>query len=294
MKWILTALLLASFVALNASAGVKVIYDDDNRVEVKEFWDLNALGFHRDMYRSVAAMMEESQIEYPLGYTGTHIKVVAQTLGQAYGLCPGERFANQIVASSCTGFLIDKNVLVTAGHCVEDQQDCERKVWVFDYRVENTYKGAVWVPRSSMFRCKKLWKHRLDDNNMNDYAIIELDRGARDREPLRIRREGRVANDANLVVVGHPSGLPTKIAPRAKVRRNNDPIFFTTNLDTFGGNSGSPVFDLRTGVVEGILVRGENDYVRDSRRPCMRVNNCKGDECMGEDVTRITNIFKSF
>jgi len=39
-----------------------------------------------------------------------------------------------------------------------------------------------------------------------------------------------------------------------------NPIFFDANLDTFGGNSGSPVFDARTNAVVGILVRGADDY----------------------------------
>jgi hypothetical protein len=35
---------------------------------------------------------------------------------------------------------------------------------------------------------------------------------------------------------------------------------FLTNLDTFYGNSGSPVFNLNTLLVEGILVSGDSDY----------------------------------
>jgi hypothetical protein len=42
--------------------------------------------------------------------------------------------------------------------------------------------------------------------------------------------------------------------------------------------------------VEGILVRGERDYVLDSVSNCYRPKVCKMNECRGEDVTRITNI----
>jgi hypothetical protein len=62
------------------------------------------------------------------------------------------------------------------------------------------------------------------------------------------------------------------------------------NLDTYGGNSGSPVFNHRTGEVEGILVRGENDYVYDPGQGCQVSNRCASDVCRGEDVTYITNV----
>jgi len=64
------------------------------------------------------------------------------------------------------------------------------------------------------------------------------------------------------------------------------------NLDTFGGNSGSAVFNAETGEVEGILVRGENDYVwsDENGSRCRVPQQCTNDACRGEDVTRITNI----
>ena len=40
------------------------------------------------------------------------------------------------------------------------------------------------------------------------------------------------------------------------------------NLDTFSGNSGSPVFNKRTKRVEGILIAGETDYTFDMNQGC--------------------------
>jgi hypothetical protein len=101
---------------------------------------------------------------------------------------------------------------------------------------------------------------------------------------------GKIDDRTPIVVIGHPSGLPTKIAGGAKVRDNSNDIFFSANLDTFGGNSGSAVFNEKSGEVVGILVRGENDYVNDKDRECQVVNKCADNECRGEDVTRIENI----
>ena len=101
---------------------------------------------------------------------------------------------------------------------------------------------------------------------------------------VRLRRQGKVADDEKVYVLGHPSGLPLKYAPGAQVRGNDDPSFFVANLDTYGGNSGSPVFNERTGEVEGILVRGETDYLQVGN--CRISNACPTSGCRGEDVTR--------
>ena len=42
------------------------------------------------------------------------------------------------------------------------------------------------------------------------------------------------------------------------------------NLDTFMGNSGSPVFNKETGLVEGILIEGAEDLEDDLDNLCTR------------------------
>ncbi len=87
-------------------------------------------------------------------------------------------------------------------------------------------------------------------------------------------------------VLGHPSGLPTKFADGANVRDNSLAPSFLANLDTYGGNSGSPVFNAQTREVEGILARGEADFV--IRKKCRASLVCprSSNECAGEVVVR--------
>ena len=123
----------------------------------------------------------------------------------------------------------------------------------------------------------------------DDWALIRLDRAVTDRRFLEYRKSGEPEVGANLVVIGHPTGLPTKIADGANIRELKG-TYFTANLDTYGGNSGSAVFNADTGVVEGILVRGERDYLYDSVNACRVTNVVADDEGRGEDITYITNI----
>lgn len=74
-----------------------------------------------------------------------------------------------------------------------------------------------------------------------DFAVIKLDRPVAQVAPLAYRQSRMMgAGGENLTVIGHPSGLPLKVAGDASVR-SVLPEFLVANLDTYGGNSGSAV-----------------------------------------------------
>lgn len=259
----------------------KVIYGDDDRIDVYE--TLN--GIVLESAKSTAAMIDKSIISY----TGNIGVIRANSLQVSIRACPKERFAKQPVAANCTGFLVKNDYVVTAGHCITNEADCAKYNWVFDYAYNTRTSNPLMIAKSSIYNCKRIISRTLDQTTMNDYALIQLDRPVTDRPPLRYRKTGQIGIGTSLYVVGHPSGLPTKIAGGAKVRVL-EKMFFSANLDTYGGNSGSPVFNAKTGEVEGVLVRGDTDYLYDSKRGCRysNVNNDAGGR--GEDVTYITNI----
>ncbi len=271
---------LFSSIALGRSSKVEVIYGEDNRRDVYDSSDSILV----ELARSTAAMISPANLR--IG--ATEVMISAATL-QSRGICASERFSRQISAANCSGFLVSPTLLVTAGHCIQNEAECAANRWVFDYRVNSEDQGTVNVPRTSVYSCKRIISRALDEVSKEDFAVIELDRRVMDRAPLAFRREGRVTPGTALAVIGHPTGLPTKIADGATVRELQD-TFFVANLDTYGGNSGSAVFNQRTGEVEGILVRGENDYVSDPVQGCQVSNRCAIGDCRGEDVSSITTI----
>jgi len=115
---------------------------------------------------------------------------------------------------------------------------------------------------------------------------VQLERDVVGRTPAKVRSSGKIKDKQTLFVIGHPCGLPQKYAPGAKVRDNTPAPYFVANLDTYGGNSGSPVFAAPSATVEGILVRGENDFVTNGH--CYVSLVCPTTGCRGEDVTRST------
>ncbi len=279
-KKILALGILASL--LNAYAIDKVVYGDDDRLEPFEvnnaFYELS---------RSTAAMIPMESIK--LGRNDAY-DIEYSPLTKR-NVCSDEKFADQGTAAVCSGFLVAPDVIVTAGHCVTSESMCSGYAWVFDYSLssagDNHYSVA---PRENVYKCKKIYAQELNNSTMMDFGIVILDRPVEGRKPLAINKDKKIADKTPIVVIGHPTGLPTKVAGGAKVRDNSNDVYFNANLDTFGGNSGSAVFNEKTGQVVGILVRGENDYVNDNSRDCQVVNKCTNEGCRGEDVTRIENI----
>jgi V8-like Glu-specific endopeptidase len=266
----------------------KVIYGNDDRLDIYEVKDSALV----ELARSTAAMIDKTYFKTVGGggwSGGKGEKVITATTLVQNGMCKTERFANQMTAANCSGFLVDENKLVTAGHCIKDMNDCANYKWVFDFKADSA--GAMTklaVDENNVYSCKSIISRSLDNGSMNDFAILELDRNVSGRRPLTFRKSGKIAPATPVFVIGHPTGLPTKVAGGAKVRKL-ETNYFITDLDTYGGNSGSAVFNATTHEVEGILVRGDTDYVAGP-------NGCKiskinaQDAGRGEDVTYITNI----
>lgn len=285
MKMIQSLCLLASLILsahlVAKTENINVIYGEDNRKDVFESTDASFI----ELSKSTAAMISGSNLKV---LSEGDVEISGSTL-ESRGVCSQERFSKQISAANCSGFLVADNKLITAGHCIKSDADCSSYKWVFDFKVDHAEQGNVSVPSSSIYSCKRIISRKLDAMSKDDYAFIELDRKVTDREPLKVRTSGKISKGDSVVVIGHPTGLPTKIADGANVRSIQGK-FFSANLDTFGGNSGSAVFNAVTHEVEGILVRGETDYVYNSTLGCQVSNVCSNGSCRGEDVTFIKNV----
>lgn len=265
-----------------ANSMEKVVYGEDNRIDVYQ----SSSDLFKKLSSSTAAMIPDTAVEIQ----GDVITIKGRVL-EEQGICSDEKFVKQPTAATCSGFLVGKDLLVTSAQCIASMSDCNSNSWVFGYTNTTKETNVFNINKKDVYRCTKIVSRVLDPSRYKlDYAVVKLDRST-DRTPLAYRKFGHIADRASLVAIGHPSGLPTKIAGGAYVR-SNDKHYFQAALDTFSGNAGSPVFDEKTGTVEGIVVRGEQDYELDPTANCLRPKVCSMHECHGQDVTRITSVKK--
>ena len=209
------------------------------------------------------------------------------SLEERKGLCVGERFSDQYTLPVCSGFLVAPDLLVTAGHCLS-KDDFKDRIWIFGYNSKYSHNPEPTFSSDTIYFTKEVVLWEKDELTKKDYAVVRLDRRVPGVPYFKIRNTGKIQNGDSLAIIGHPSGLPTKISASAKVLDASNENSIKTNLDSFGGNSGSVVVNIKTGKVEGILVSGASDYV-DGDEYCQRVNSRK-DEDGEEYITRITLI----
>ncbi len=271
-------LVLASvcLLAVSAHAEKKVIYGSDNRVEARKHSNAKL----RSLAKSVAGRVSS----YNLAQNGDVFEsVTSYTLADSMRVCATERFADQKTLPDCTGFLVGEDILVTAGHCMT-AGDCENNMWVFGFEDTSTS-----FSKSQVYKCKEVIDQAADYSLLgfaDDFAVIRLDRKVEGRTPLKFRTSGKIKRGQEIAVIGHPSGLPLKIADDASVKSTFGATF-KADLDTYGGNSGSPVFNAKTYEVEGILIQGKQDYVADATGTCAVSAKSSG---KGERVFKINKV----
>lgn len=255
-----------------------VVYGEDNR---KDYYAEPDPVYRRASESTVALIRAAA-----LNPQGARTKIATVPYGESLALCPSEPFYAQRTAPFCSGFLVAPDLVATAGHCIPTASVCENTRMVFGFRLEGADQNPSEVPTENVYACKTVL-HTVSTRGGEDFALVRLDRPVTVAKPLKVNLSRRVRVGDAMVVMGHPSGLPLKIAAGANVRLVA-PEYFVGNFDTFGGNSGSAVLNAVTADVEGILVRGERDF--QTVNGCRVSFKCADDQCRGEDVTHIDRL----
>ena len=253
------ALLLLSFSVETQAQILRFdqLYGQDNRTEFSK-----AKASHKKLAESTAALIVHSF----LVKKGNKYTIDAPDLEAMDGVCASEKFRQQPSASICSGTLIAPDLILTASHCYNNQAVCKNASWAFGYH--DSRIGKYSLKEKDIYRCREIVYHSFDLDNGHDFAIVKLDRPVKNRTPVTLRPEGKPSLNTPLVLIGHPRGLPTKIADDAWITalQNN---FFMTNIDAYTGTSGSGVFNADTEFLEGVLSFGKEDYKEDKANDCM-------------------------
>jgi len=239
----------------------------DNRLEggAHPDWSLLYLAA-----RSTAAVMPADRVNVPSPYPPPPrppwepVTFNAPTLKQAYNLCDGQRFANELTPATCTATLIDDDLVITDGHCVS-AANCENMRFVFDY-FRYAENEAELNTLYKVFKCQSVV---VSQTAPADYAIVRLDRPAsRDQVAAAVRRSrAPLAQGLPLAAIGHTDGTSVKVASGGAVLSQgmNPANTFQLSLDGSAvGSVGAGIYYQDSAELAAIWTdpsHGEADYV---------------------------------
>ena len=264
------------------ASGKGDIYGEDDRAELASV-AIDSMEWR--LAQGSAALVDRTKLTEGAGADGGYgLSASVQSLGAQYDLCDGERFADQPILAHCSATLVAPDLIATSAHCLggegatADQITASRCqeiqiVFGFAYSEQDQagFEPFADIPGDNVYGCERVEALRLGSAPENeDWALIRLDRPVVDREPLPILGH-MPAQQAPLVQIGHPSGVPQKIAlglvtdgfASTDWADETEGNTFAYDADLLGGNSGGGVFDMEFEALAGMptLYSGRNYVV---------------------------------
>jgi Trypsin-like peptidase domain/von Willebrand factor type A domain len=152
--------------------------------------------------------------------------------------------------TTCSGTLIDSNLVLTAAHCAKDPDELEARSGSVIFGYETTCSGSRpsgYAPR--VFKVTDIFRP-----GTADWVILEIatPAGGAGITPAQLRSSGPVARET-VIAIHHPHGAVKKIQTGALAADTVAPV---VGFDFAGGSSGSALFDAAGQIVGGALSAG--------------------------------------
>jgi V8-like Glu-specific endopeptidase len=182
------------------------------------------------------------------------VEIPTATLMAAQGVCSSQPYADQPVATNghCTAYLVAPRLVVTAGHCLNyDPVGTDETQFsvVFGFEMLDDVRARTIVRASDVYTTVSV--AAVCDGGW-DCSVLTLDRPVTNHTMLPIRRTGVPTTSDSVYMLGYPFVLPLKYDEPQRIARVTS-LGLNVPLDSAGGNSGSPVLNSATNVVEATL-----------------------------------------
>jgi hypothetical protein len=274
--WDLAKILI--FKARSTMDFTRIAWADDLMMDSYEIMNER---INRNADCTAAICMKDSLIDENNEFSTLKVK----NYGETFNLCDIEPFSHQPIAAGImfSGFLVKDDVIVTAGHSVNESNVTDLRI-LFGYKMVDSVTPVTRFANENIYQGVKIIRRIYNaGGNGPDWALVKLDRNVVGQTVPRLSTK-EISCDQAIYVIGHPLGLPMKYGGGVYVG-DVDETSFIANLNIYSGNSGAPVFDLNTNEFIGMVVRGEKrdfrwtgkcwisvEYLEDKKSQCTRVS----------------------
>lgn len=228
----------------------------------------------QDNIKATAAILPEATLEPAMG-TGVNWTLNKKTMQATHVLCDGENFAKEDAPAVCTAFLVAPQVVATAGHCITSPGQLRDNVFVFGFDCISAGNCRDVFNVCDVYHGISIARQR--SGNI-DWALVRLDRAVTGRTPV-VRSSAAPPAGTELYMIGHAAGGPAKYIDNGHVLTAMADSF-TTDLDGFEANSGSPVFETATDKLVGVFITAGATFTPRNDKVCNVTVTC-GEACPG-------------
>ena len=241
-------------------------WSDDIIMDYSEYMDDQ---FKKNTVYTAAVCFKDNLID--TGKESFMLKV--KNYQKAFNLCDIEPFGHQPVSAGamCTGFLVKEDVIATSAHFVKKNNVTDLRI-VFGYKMTDVYSPVTKFSNPDIYRGVKILHGALNTNEKGaDWVLVKLDRPVTGQSPVVLSKDD-ISIEQAVYVIGFPLGLPMKLARGLYVQDNTHETHFSVDLNVYSGSIGSPIFDLHTHEVIGMVGPGANRDFRWTGNGWMSLN----------------------
>ncbi|MDB4960580.1 MAG: endopeptidase [Myxococcales bacterium] len=187
--------------------------------------------------RHVALIVTSDEVEITPART---LRLETRTCRDKFNACPNVPYAWQETVGHCSAIAVANDMVLTARHCLTltAQGKIPRDTYyaIFGYRLA---RGELPTNQVAAGEWHQLTAVVAKSNTLSDWILVRV------APAIQSSHLGALVVDSepvssNVYALGHPLGLPLKVAGGVVRRVQKGSIW--TNLDSYPGNSGGPVF----------------------------------------------------